>query len=194
MARPHIAVIVGSNRSASINRKLAQALVKLGADKFDATFLRIDDLPMFNQDLEMNLPTEVVRFKTELSNADGIIIVTPEHDRSIPAVLKNAIDWGARPYGKNCWGGKPTFITGTSSGAIGTALAQQHLRSIMLSVGTIIQGGDAYVTFKPNLIDDEGNISDDSTRKFLQGFIDQFASLVTRLAPQPTSAAQQKVP
>jgi chromate reductase, NAD(P)H dehydrogenase (quinone) len=100
-------------------------------------------------------------------------------------VLKNAIDWGARPYGKNCWGGKPTFITGTSGGAIGTALAQQHLRSIMLSVGTIIQGGDAYVTFKPNLIDDEGNISDDSTRKFLQGFIDQFASLVTRLAPQP---------
>ena len=185
MARPHIAVIVGSNRRASINRKLAQALVKLGSDKFDATFLRIDDLPMFNQDLEMNLPAEVVRFKTELSNADGIIIVTPEHDRSIPAVLKNAIDWGARPYGKNCWGGKPTFITGTSGGAIGTALAQQHLRSIMLSVGTIIQGGDAYVTFKPNLIDDEGTISDDSTWKFLQGFIDQFASLVTRLAPQP---------
>jgi chromate reductase len=185
MARPHIAVIVGSNRGASINRKLARALVKLGADKFDATFLRIDDLPMFNQDLEMNLPTEVVRFKTELSNADATIIVTPEHDRSIPAVLKNAIDWGARPYGKNCWGGKPTFITGTSGGAIGTALAQQHLRSIMLSVGTIIQGGDVYVTFKPNLVDDDGNISDDSTRKFLQGSIDQFASLVTRLAPQP---------
>ena len=185
MARPHIAVIVGSNRGASINRKLAQALVKLGADKFDATFLRIDDLPMFNQDFEANLPAEVVRFKAELTNADGILIVTPEHDRSIPAVLKNAIDWGARPYGKNCWGGKPTFITGTSGGAIGTALAQQHLRSIMLSVGTIIQGGDVYVTFKPNLVDDDGNISDDSTRKFLQGAIDQFASLVTRLAPQP---------
>jgi len=92
---------------------------------------------------------------------------------------------GYAPIGKNCWGGKPTFITGTSGGAIGTALAQQHLRSIMLSVGTIIQGGDVYVTFKPNLVDDDGNISDDSTRKFLQGAIDQFASLVTRLAPQP---------
>ena len=117
MARPHIAVIVGSNRRASINRKLAQALVKLGADKFHPTFLRIDDLPMFNQDLEANLPAEVVRFKAELTNADGILIVTPEHDRSIPAVLKNAIDWGARPYGKNCWAGKPAFITGTSGGA-----------------------------------------------------------------------------
>ena len=83
MARPHIAVIVGSNRRASINRKLAQALVKLGADKFGATFLRIDDLAMFNQDLEANLPAEVVRFKAELTNADGILIVTPEHDRSI---------------------------------------------------------------------------------------------------------------
>jgi chromate reductase, NAD(P)H dehydrogenase (quinone) len=189
MPRPHIAVIVGSNRRASINRKLAQALVKLGADKFDATFLRIDDLPMFNQDLEANLPAEVVRFKAELTNTDGILIVTPEHDRSIPAVLKNAIDWGARPYGQNCWAGKPAFITGTSGGAIGTALAQQHLRLIMLSLGTILQGGDVYVTFKPNLVDDHGDISDNNTRKFLQGFIDQFASLVTRLAPQPVRTA-----
>ena len=97
MAKPHLAVIVGSNRRDSINRKLAQALTKLGADKFDASFVRIDDLPMFNQDLESNLPAEVVRFKNELARADGVLIVTPEHDRSIPAVLKNAVDWGARP-------------------------------------------------------------------------------------------------
>ena len=93
MAKSRIAIIVGSNRRNSINRKLARALAKLGADKFDASFVRIDDLPMFNQDLEGNLPEEAVRFKSEIANADGVLIVTPEHDRSIPALLKNAVDW-----------------------------------------------------------------------------------------------------
>jgi len=93
MAKPHLAVVVGSNRRESINRKLALALAKLGADKFDANFVRIDHLPMFNQDLEGSLPPEVVRYKNELAQADGILIVTPEHNRSIPTVLKNAIDW-----------------------------------------------------------------------------------------------------
>jgi len=183
---PKIAVIVGSNRRDSINRKLAHALVRLGAGKFDATFAHIDDLPMYNQDNEGNLPPEVVRFKNELARADGVLIVTPEHDRSIPAVLKNAIDWGARPWGKNSWIGKPGFITGTSPGAIGSALAQQHLRSVMTGLGMILLGGEAYVTFKPNLIDDHDNIGDESTKKFLADFVDRFAHLVPRL----TSAAQ----
>ena len=189
MAKPHLAVVVGSNRRDSINRKLALALAKLGADKFDANFVRIDHLPMFNQDLEGSLPPEVVRYKNELAQADGILIVTPEHDRSIPAVLKNAIDWGARPYGQNSWAGKPAFITGTSPGAIGSALAQQHLRSVMVSLGVILLGGDAYVTFKPNLIDEHGNIADESTQKFLQGFVDRFATLVERLAPAARRSA-----
>jgi chromate reductase len=190
MAKPNIAIIVGSNRRDSINRKLAHALAKLGAGKFDATFVRIDDLPMFNQDLEGNLPAEVVRFKNELAQADGVLIVTPEHDRSIPAVLKNAVDWGARPYGRNSWAGKPGFITGTSPGAIGSALAQQHLRNILVSLGVVLLGGDAYVTYKPDLIDVQGDIGDESTRKFLQGFLDRFATLVTQLsAAQPASAA-----
>ena len=187
MAKPHLAVVVGSNRRNSINRKLALALAKLGADKFDANFARIDRLPMFNQDLEGSLPSEVVRYKNELAQADGILIVTPEHDRSIPAVLKNAIDWGARPYGQNSWAGKPAFITGTSPGAIGSALAQQHLRSVMVSLGVILMGGEAYVTFKPNLIDEHGDIADESTQKFLQGFVDRFADLVTRLS-EPRAA------
>jgi len=181
MARPHVSIVVGSNRRDSINRKLAQALAKLGADKFDAGIVRIDDLPMFNQDNEGNLPPEVVRFKNEIGAADGVLIVTPEHDRSVPAVLKNAIDWGARPYGKNSWAGKPGFITGASPGAIGTALAQQHLRAVMTGLGMILLGGEAYVTLKPNLLDDQGNIGEDSTRQFLQGFLDRFADLVTRL-------------
>jgi chromate reductase, NAD(P)H dehydrogenase (quinone) len=186
VARPHAAIVVGSNRRHSINRKLALALARLGADRFDATIVRIDDLPMFNQDNEGNLPPEVVRYKDELSRADGVLIVTPEHDRSIPAVLKNAIDWGARPYGKNSWAGKPAFITGTSPGAIGSAIAQQHLRSVMVSLGTILLGGEAYITFKPNLVDVDGNIGDEPTRKFLQGFIDRFADLVARLSQPRT--------
>ena len=180
-ALPQIAVIVGSNRRDSINRKLARALARLGAGRFEAYFARIDDLPMYNQDNEANLPVEVARFKQEIARADGVVFVTPEHDRSIPAVLKNAIDWGARPYGTSVWADKPAFITGTSPGAIGSALAQ-HLRTILVSLGAILLGGEAYVTFKPNLIDEHGNIGDESTRKFLQGFLDQFASLVGRLS------------
>ena len=187
MTIPRIAVIVGSNRRDSINRKLAHALAKLAAKDFDASIVRIDDLPMFNQDNEGDLPAEVVRFKNEIGSADGVLIVTPEHDRSIPAVLKNAVDWGARPYGKNSWAGKPAFITGTSPGAIGSAIAQQHLRSVMVSLGTILLGGEAYITFKPNLVDADGNIGDETTRKFLEGFLGRFADLVTRLS-QPKAA------
>jgi chromate reductase, NAD(P)H dehydrogenase (quinone) len=188
-ARPQIAVIVGSNRRDSINRKLARALARLGAGKFDATFARIDDLPMYNQDNEGNLPTEVVRFKQEIARADGVLFVTPEHDRSIPALLKNAIDWGARPYGASVWAEKPAFITGTSPGTLGSALAQQHLRNILVSLGAILLGGEAYVTFKPNLIDEHGAIGDASTAKFLQGFVDRFAVLVERLAPAEMQTA-----
>jgi chromate reductase len=188
-AKPQIAVIVGSNRRESINRRLAQALARLGAGRFDAKIVHIDDLPMYNQDNEANLPAEVTRFKAEVAKANGVLIVTPEHDRSMPAVLKNAIDWGARPYGKNSWVDKPTFITGTSPGAIGSALAQQHLRNVFVSLSAFLLGGEAYITFKPNLFDDQGSIADESTKKFLQGFIDRFATLVERLSPAERAAA-----
>jgi chromate reductase, NAD(P)H dehydrogenase (quinone) len=187
--RPQIAVVVGSNRRDSINRRLAGALANLGSSQFDATFVRIDDLPLYNQDLEANLPAEVVRFKSEIDAADGVLIVTPEHNRSMPTVLKNAIDWGARPYGKNSWAGKPAFITGTSPGAIGSALAQQHLRNVLVSLGVFLLGGEAYVTFKPNLIDEHGNIGDESTKAFLQGFVDRFATLVERLSVKERAVA-----
>src|ERR1700691_5076859 len=131
-ALPQVAVIVGSNRRESINRKLAQALIKLGAEKFDAKIARIDDLPIYNQDNEGNLAPEVTRFKDEIKKADGVLFVTPEHNRSMPTVLKNAVDWGARPFGASVWPGKPGFITGTSPGAIGTALVQANLLTGML--------------------------------------------------------------
>jgi chromate reductase, NAD(P)H dehydrogenase (quinone) len=187
--KPTVAVIVGSNRRESINRKLAQALVKLGAGKFDAKFVRIDDLPIYNQDNEGNLPPEVVRFKDEIAKADGVLIVTPEHNRSMPTVLKNAIDWGARPFGKSVWPGKPGFITGTSPGAISTALVQANLRTVMLGLGMTLLGGESYIQFKPNLVDDAGNVTDESTKTFLQGFVDRFATLVERLAPAAQRAA-----
>jgi chromate reductase, NAD(P)H dehydrogenase (quinone) len=188
-AKPQIAVIVGSNRRESINRKLAQALIKLGAGKFDAKIVRIDDLPIYNQDNEGNLPAEVVRFKDEIKKADGVLIVTPEHNRSAPTVLKNAIDWGARPYGSSVWPDKPGFITGTSPGAIGTALVQANLRTVMLGLGMTLLGGESYVQFKPNLVDDQNNVTDESTKKFLQSFVDRFATLVERISPAAQRAA-----
>jgi len=182
MPKSQVAVIVGSNRRESINRKFAQALVKLGAGRFDANFVRIDDLPLFNQDLEANLPPEAARFKDEILRADGVLIVTPEHNRSMPTALKNAIDWGARPFGKSVWPGKPGFITGTTGGAVGTALVQAHLRSVMLGLGMTLLGGEAYITNKQGLIDDQSNITDENTKKFLQGFVDRFATLVEKLS------------
>jgi chromate reductase len=182
MPKPQVAVIVGSNRRESINRRYAKALAKLGAARFDAHFVRIDDLPLFNQDNEANLPPEVVRFKDEIKKADGVLIVTPEHDRSMPTVLNNAVHWGARPFGTSVWPGKPGFITGTTPGAIGTALAQAHLRSVMLGLGMTLLGGEAYVSNKQGLFDDDGNIGDETTQKFLQGFVDRFATLVEKLS------------
>jgi len=189
MAKFKVAVIIGSNRRESVNRRLGHALTKLGADKFAFSFIQIDDLPLYNQDLEAELPKSVARFKSEVAAADGLLFVTPEHNRSIPTVLKNAIDWGARPYGQNSWNHKPAAITGTSPGAIGTAIAQQHLRQVLGNLGVLIMGGEAYVSFKPGLIDADGAIADESTRKFLQGFVDQFATLVARFADPHRAAA-----
>src|SRR5260221_5710009 len=154
MAKFKVAVIIGSNRRESVNRRLAPALPKLGADKFAFSSIQIDALPLYNQDLEGELPNTVGRFKSEIAVADGLLFVTPEHNRSIPTVLKNAIDWGARPYGQNSWNGKPAAITGTSPGAIGTAVAQQHLRQILGVLGALVMGGEAYITYKPGLVDD----------------------------------------
>jgi chromate reductase len=189
MAKFKLGLIVGSNRRESINRKLAQALVRLGTDAFDATIIRIDDLPLFNQDLEATLPEPVVRFKSHIADADALLFVTPEHSRSIPAVLKSAIDWGARPWGQNSWTGKPAAVTGTSAGAIGTAVAQQHLRAVLGDLGMLVMGGEAYITYKPELLDASGAITDATTKGFLSAYLDQFAALVARFAVAHQAAA-----
>ena len=180
MAKVKVAVIVGSNRRDSINRKLAQALAGLAVGQLAFHFVSIADLPLYNQDLEGDPPPSIVRFKSEIAAADALLFVTPEHNRSLPAVLKNAIDWGARPYGQNSWSGKPAAITGTSPGALGTAAAQLHLRQVLGTLGALVMGGEAYISFKPGLLDSNGTIADETTRGFLKAFIDQFAATVAR--------------
>ena len=175
-----IAMIVGSIRKDSYNLKLAKAFEKLGAGKFSVTHVRIDDLPLFNQDLEADLPASVARLKKEIESADGVLFVTPEYNRSIPGVLKNAIDWASRPYGSNSFSGKPTAVAGTSPGVIGTAVAQAHLRSILggfLDMRLMGQP-EMYLAFKDGLIDDNGAVSNPDTQKFLQGFVDKFVAHV----------------
>ncbi len=190
MAKNKLGVIVGSNRRESINRRLAQALVALGGEAFDARFIQIDDLPIYNQDNEQQLPAPVVRFKAEVAASDALLFVTPEHSRSIPAVLKNAIDWGARPWGKSSWPGKPAAVIGTSGGAISTAVAQHHLRAVLNSgIGLHVMGGEAYIQFKPELIDAQGKVSDDTVRTFLKEFIDKFAGFAARFVTRSTAAA-----
>lgn len=182
MRKLKLGVIVGSNRRDSINRKLARALTRLGSGTFDARYVQIDDLPMYNQDHEQPVPGPVARFKAEVEDCDALLFVTPEHNRSIPAVLKNAIDWGARPWGETSWPGKPAAVTGTSMGAISSAIAQQHLRAILGDLGLQVMGGEAYIQFKPELIDANDEVVDEGVREFLQAFVDQFAAFADRVA------------
>ena len=189
MTKLKLGVIVGSNRQESINRKLAEALALLGDKAFEARLVRIDDLPMYNQDHEQPVPAPVARFKGEVEASDALLFVTPEHSRSIPAVLKNAIDWGARPWGKTSWPGKPAAIIGTSAGAISTAVVQQHLRAVIADLGLHVAGGEAYIAYKPELIDAQNKVSDESVRKFLGDFMDKFATFAGRFAPAASSRA-----
>ena len=180
--KPPVGIVVGSNRRASINRRLAKALANLVADRLALRFIAIDDLPMYNQDLEDDRPEAVRRFTGEVAQVVGLLFVTPEHNRSIPAVLKNAIDWGSKPTDRNVWRGKVAAITGTSFGAIGTAVGQQHLRQILGILGVLVMGGEAYISFKPEPVDDDGHFLDEGRRAFCAAYMDRFVALVERFA------------
>ena len=175
-----IAVIVGSLRRDSFNRQLADAIAKLAPPEFSFTQVDIGDLPLYNQDSDANPPPSVVRFKGEIAAARGLLFVTPEYNRSLPGVLKNAIDQGSRPYGQSVWAGKPAGVLGVSVGAIGTAMAQQHLRNILayLDVPTLGQP-EAFIQAKDGLFDDSGEIGAGS-RKFLQDWIDRYVAWIKR--------------
>ena len=174
-----ISVIVGSLRKESFNKKLMQAVDKLNHPLLKFNRLDISPIPLFNQDNENNMPTAVAHFKKEIENSDGVLFVTPEYNRSIPGVLKNVIDWGTRPYGKNCWAKKSIGIIGTSPGNVGTAVAQAHLKSVLVGLDAIVLGQpEVYIIYKDGLIDENDNITNEGTAKFLQGFLDKFSGWV----------------
>ncbi|MDK9709126.1 MAG: NAD(P)H-dependent oxidoreductase [Desulforhopalus sp.] len=173
-----IAVVVGSLRKESVNRALAQAIVKLGPADFRFNLVEIGDLPLYNQDSDGNPAESVIRLKETIRAASGVLFVTPEYNRSIPGVLKNALDQASRPYGQSAWAGKPAGILGVSPGPIGTAMAQQHLRNVLayLDMPTLGQP-EAFLQAKEGLIDASGNIGEGS-RAFLQTWMDRFAEWV----------------
>ena len=182
MAQFNIAVIVGSLRNDSFNKKLATALEKLFPADFSFTHVRIDDLPLYNQDDDGRPAAQVVRIKGEIKAAQGVLFVTPEYNRSMPGVLKNAIDHASRPYGQNAWAGKPAGVLGASVGAVGTALAQQHLRNMLayLDAPTLGQP-EAFIHAKEGLFDANGNIGEGS-QKFLQSWMDRYVAWVKQHA------------
>jgi len=174
-----IAVVVGSLRRDSFNRQLAQALAALAPKELELVPVRIDDLPLYNQDDDAHQAEPVRRLKTEIAQAQGVLFVTPEYNRSIPGVLKNALDNASRPYGQSAWAGKPAGVIGISIGSIGTALAQQHLRNVLayLDMPTLGQP-EMFLQNKPGLFAPDGSIAADDTKQFLQKFMERFAEWV----------------
>ena len=182
MAQYNIAVVVGSLRKESFNRKFAKALVKLAPAEFTFSTIEIGDLPLYNQDDDAQPSEQAKRLKRGVSASQGLLFVVPEYNRSIPGVLKNAIDHASRPNGQNAWAHKPAGVIGVSVGAIGTALAQQHLRNILayLDVPTLGEP-EAFIQAKEGLFDDAGEIGP-ASRKFLQDWMDAYVAWVKKIA------------
>jgi chromate reductase, NAD(P)H dehydrogenase (quinone) len=177
-----VGYLIGSLAKASINRKLAQALVRLAPPGLQMIEIPFRDLPLYSYDYDADFPPVAREFKSALAGVDAVLFVTPEYNRSIPGGLKNAIDWASRPYGKNSFTRKPSAVIGTSPGAIGTAVAQQHLRSLLSFCNSPqMNSPEAYIQFKPGLISDDGEISDESTAQFLGNFMTEFHAFITRV-------------
>ncbi|WP_029150287.1 NADPH-dependent FMN reductase [Microbacterium indicum] len=176
-----IGYIVGSIGSTSINRDLAEALVKLAPEGVEFTEIAIKDLPFFSTDLEVDLPQVVSDFKAAIEGVDGVIIATPEYSRSIPGVLKNAIEWSNRPYGQMSFSGTPVGVIGGSPGGIATAAAQQHLRAVLGHSDAIVMGQpEGFIQVTPGLIVD-GEITNEGTKEFLMAYLGAFLGLVGRV-------------
>ena len=180
MSQIKIAVVIGSLRKDSFNRKLALALAKLAPPEVTFEHVQIDDLPLYNQDQDGNQAPSVRRLKSEIAAAQGVLFVTPEYNRSIPGVLKNAIDNASRPYGQSAFAGKPAGVIGISVGAIGTAIAQQHLRNVLayLDMPTLGQP-EAFIQNREGLLDDKGHISPSSPSfEFLKGWVEKYVAWI----------------
>ena len=180
MSKKKIAVLVGSLREGSFNRKLALDAIKMQPDSLELEIVEIGNLAHYNEDLDNgNPPAEWVEFRRKIKEADGYLFFTPEYNRSISGVLKNAIDVGSRPYGQNSWGGKPGAIVSSSIGAIGGALANHALRQPMVFVDVIMmQQPEAYIGNTMTLFDENGDIANPETRQFLNDWLKAFEAWV----------------
>jgi chromate reductase len=177
-----VGYLVGSLAAASINRKLAGALVGLAPQELRMVEVPYRELPIYSYDYDKAFPPVATAFKQALASVDAVLFVTPEYNRSIPGGLKNAIDWASRPYGQNSFARKPSAVIGTSPGKIGTAVAQQHLRSILAFCNSPLMNSiEAYIQFEQGLIDDDGKVTNASTEEFLRNFLTEFHGFITRV-------------
>ena len=177
----NVAVIVGSLRKESFTRKVANALAKLAPDTLKLNLVTLNDISFFNQDLEAAPPADWLAFREKLQKSDGIVFVTPEYNRSIPGVLKNAIDVGSRPYGKSSFNSKPTGIVSNSPGPLGGVSAAKHLQNILPGIaGPIMQQPEIYLNGVGDAFDDKGELTKDSLRGVLKQYIDAFAMHVEK--------------
>jgi chromate reductase len=181
MSTYKVGYLVGSLATNSINRKLARALARLAPPDLSMSEIDFSELPNYSYDYDAEFPPVAVAFKAAIASVDAILFVTPEYNRSIPGALKNAIDWASRPYGKNSFARKPSAIIGTSPGKIGTAVGQQHLRSILAFCNSPLMNSiEAYIQFEKGLITDEGEVTNAETAEFLRKFMDELLCFIIR--------------
>lgn len=177
-----IGYIVGSISTTSINRRLARALANLAPEGTELVEIPIKDLPFYSTDFDADFPQVALDFKKAIDDVDGVIIVTPEYSRSIPGVLKNALDWAARPYGEMSFFGKPTAVIGASGSGIATAAAQQHLRAILGHFSAMTMGQpEGFIQDRPGLFTEDGQVTDERTAGFLLGYLEAFNGLIARV-------------
>jgi chromate reductase len=177
-----VGYFIGSLAKESINRKLAGALIRLAPENLTFTEISFRDLPLYSYDYDADYPPVAQAFKDALKTVDALLFVTPEYNRSIPGGLKNAIDWASRPFGTNSFTNKPSAVIGTSPGAIGTAVAQQSLRSVLSFCNSPqMNAPEAYIQFTPGLISDAGEVTVESTEGFLRTYMTEFHTFIARV-------------
>lgn len=182
MTTHKVGYLIGSLATGSINRKLARALVRLAPAELEMSEISFKDLPLYSYDYDADFPQPAKAFKAAIAAVDAVLFITPEYNRSIPGGLKNAIDWASRPYGTNSFARKPSAVIGTSPGAIGTAIAQQNLRSVLSFCNSPqMNAPEAYIQFTPGLIADDGEVTNPSTAEFLRDFMRAFHTFIVRV-------------
>ncbi|WP_314193907.1 NADPH-dependent FMN reductase [uncultured Arthrobacter sp.] len=182
MATHKIGYFVGSLASGSINRTLSKALIKLAPGDLEFTEIPIKDLPLYSYDYDADFPPEGRALKEAIEGSDGILFVSPEYNRSIPGALKNAIDWGSRPWGTNSFARKPTGIIGASPGSIGTAVMQSSMRAVLSFLDAPqLNAPEAYVKFNPDVFGSDGEVKDESTEAFLRHYMEEYCAFVQRV-------------